>query len=418
MKILSPKHLLLPVFLFHSICDAQVSILSEGFNQITNNAVNPVPGWTAINNSEGNAHPDATKWYEASFWLPPFVGQSGPAEGSDCLIASYSSAQSPTGVTISNWLISPELNLTNGAVVKFWTATTPLGIFLADRLQVRLSTAGNSLNVGSDPESLGDFNILLTDINPNYIWDDVAFGGYPKSWKEYSFILSGIPANTSGRIGFRYYVTDAGANGNNSFAAMIDQFSYVSGTLPVKLLEFKGSARENKNTLQWATAHEINNKEFLIERSANGNSFYGIGAVATKAIDGNSTQPIQYEFSDLKPFPGNAKYRVVQIDKDGRKWYSNTISIEQEISKFHVKGIYPVPTHDQLTAELLLPAPSNISSFVTDVSGKVLLRQSNQFGKGLQKLTLRVHHLQNGFYTLTITDKKTGINTFLKFIKI
>ena len=58
----------------------------------------------------------------------------------------------------------------------FWTRTTTANPF-PDRLQVRMSTAGASSNVGTTATDVGDFTTLLLDINPTY-----TVGGYPEVW--------------------------------------------------------------------------------------------------------------------------------------------------------------------------------------------------------------------------------------------
>src|SRR4030042_6917044 len=79
-----------------------------------------------------------------------------------------------------------------------------------DRRQVRLSTAGPSMNVGTSATDVGDFNILLLDVNPSLEVD-----GYPEVWTQFSVVLSDIPDGTSGRFSFRYFVTDAGSSGRH-----------------------------------------------------------------------------------------------------------------------------------------------------------------------------------------------------------
>jgi len=65
--------------------------------------------------------------------------------------------------------------------------------------------------------SVGDFTTLLLDINPT-----LASGGYPQAWTQYVITLSGLGGPTSGRIAFRYFVTDAGISGSNSDYIGID----------------------------------------------------------------------------------------------------------------------------------------------------------------------------------------------------
>ena len=112
----------------------------------------------------------------------------------------------------------------NGDKFTFWTRTTT-GTF-PDRLQVRQSTNGASVNVGTTESSVGDFSTLLLDINPN-----LTSTGYPTAWTQYTLTMSGLPAaGISGRLAFRYYVTGAGPAGANSDFIGIDNAVYTSFT--------------------------------------------------------------------------------------------------------------------------------------------------------------------------------------------
>lgn len=124
--------------------------------------------------------------------------------------------------TISTWLLSPVFNLNNGDQMSFWTRTIANSGF-ADRLEVRLSTLGSSLDVGSTATSVGDFSTLLTTINP-----DLNEVDYPGVWTEYQFTISGLSGSTAGRFAFRYFVTDAGFFGSNSNYIGIDSFQYTA----------------------------------------------------------------------------------------------------------------------------------------------------------------------------------------------
>ncbi len=128
--------------------------------------------------------------------------------------------------TISGWLISPQRTFRNGDVVTFYTRKTSMDDF-ADRLEVRLSTAGASTNVGTGT-TVGDFTTNLLTINPN-----LSLGGvYPTTWTLYTITISGLSAPTSGRIAFRYFVTNGGPNGANSDYIGIDNVVYTPYVCP------------------------------------------------------------------------------------------------------------------------------------------------------------------------------------------
>lgn len=185
-------------------------LINEGFN-----VVSPLPaGWAAQNLSTTVG---TTGWFQGNTSV--FPAQSGPAD-------SYIGANfnNTTGAnTISNWLFTPNINMKNGDVFTFWTRTVSPATF-PDRLEVRLSTNGASTNAGATSASVGDFTTLLLSVNPT-----LTTTGYPTAWTQYTINLSGLPAGiTSGRIAFRYFVTNGGPAGANSDYIGIDNVVYTS----------------------------------------------------------------------------------------------------------------------------------------------------------------------------------------------
>ncbi|MEI2689633.1 MAG: choice-of-anchor J domain-containing protein [Anaerolineae bacterium] len=185
---------------------------SQGFDDITN-----LPGWFMQNNS---APLGSTSWFQGNPTVFP-----AHAGATNAYIGANFNNTSGAG-TISNWLLTPQLNLADGDTFSFWTRTAD-GSIWADRLQVRLSLAGASTNVGTSATDVGDFTTVLLDINPTLVST-----GYPQAWTQYTATLSGIPLNATGRIAFRYFVTDAGPSGNNSNYIGIDTVEYVSASEP------------------------------------------------------------------------------------------------------------------------------------------------------------------------------------------
>ncbi len=184
---------------------------SEGFDDIT-----ILPGWAMDNNPDV---PGATDWFQGNDTVfPAHAGAPTAYIG-----ANFNNTG---GSQISNWLMTPELDLSNGDVLRFWTRTVT-GSTFPDRLQVRLSLAGASVDVGTAPLDVGDFTTLLLDIN-----ETLTAGGYPDVWTPYTVTLSAIPAGSTGRLAFRYYVpTDAGPTGSNSNYIGIDTVDFTAGAV-------------------------------------------------------------------------------------------------------------------------------------------------------------------------------------------
>lgn len=174
----------------------------EGFEDISTN------GWTYIarSNPMGSSN-------------PVFQGDTDEGinsyEGSANSYAAVDSNNGAGTATISTWIISPEIENIRGISFSFYTISK--GDNIADRLQVRYSTNGASTDVGNDHTTVGDFTELLADINQAQ-----SATGYPTTWTKYTYSVP--PAAGNARIAFRYYVTDGGPFGDNSYYLGIDSF--------------------------------------------------------------------------------------------------------------------------------------------------------------------------------------------------
>jgi len=211
---------------------APAQAITEGFENV---AGLPAQGWVFANAST-QANPAAV-WGQGNVATDGITAQAGTPNS--FIIADYTSTDSAaaTGATISNWLITPQRTFTNGDVIRFFTQKPPpdpsFGDF-PDRMQVRLS-ASTAAPAFADPTDVGTFTNLLLDINPTLSpnnLDGTTGNGYPTVWTPFTITLSGLSGPTPGRIGFRYFVTDGGANGTNSDEVGVDTFSYTPVAVP------------------------------------------------------------------------------------------------------------------------------------------------------------------------------------------
>jgi hypothetical protein len=173
---------------------ASADIFTEDFDNI---ATLPGAGWALINNS---APLGSTGWFQGNPGIFPAL--AGPPES--YIAANFLNAAS--GGNISNWLLTPEIPLVGRVTISFNTRTE-MGVPFADRMELRLSTGGASTDVGATDASVGDFSTLLLTINPAL---DPA--GYPDAWTQVTAAVSGLPAGTTGRFAFRYFVPDTNTN--------------------------------------------------------------------------------------------------------------------------------------------------------------------------------------------------------------
>ncbi|MGY2133292.1 T9SS type A sorting domain-containing protein [Hymenobacter sp. HD11105] len=122
-------------------------------------------------------------------------------------------------------------------------------------------------------------------------------------------------------------------------------FSLADGNtpLPVELISFAGKAENNVVRLTWATASELQNKGFEVERRTEQGEWQKLGFVAG---NGTTNQRHNYNYLDRSAVAGNNYYRLRQIDLDGKSVYSQVVAVQVGAVAF---SLSPVPATDVLT---------------------------------------------------------------------
>jgi len=209
------------------------------------------------------------------------------------------------------------------------------------------------------------------------------------------------------QLTFTYRLTDNGPD--NSFATTADNM-YDDATvtvnwpaaapLPVSLINFNGSRNGSNVTLQWTTNFESNNTGFEIQRSTGNNAYEKVGFVATKADNGNSGNPLNYQFREENLAKGNSWYRIVQIDKDGSRTVMPVKGVRgmEELSKVTV---YPNPGKSG-NMNVLFGSSAIRDIIITDLGGRIMKQWNNYHDDNLV-----IGRLRTGMYMLIVTNKAT-----------
>jgi hypothetical protein len=163
----------------------------------------------------------------------------------------------------------------------------------------------------------------------------------------------------------------------------------ASSSLPVELLSFEGENQGNYNLLRWATASELNNDYFELERTAN--PLEGFEAIARIDGAGTTSEITNYEYLDQNPVVGTNYYRLKQVDFDGTTTYSEVIALEVEADAVN-NALFPNPTRGKVFYRVN-----------TTVEKSVELRISNALG---QQISQEVYQLTTGQNQITIDLSK------------
>ncbi|GEM_PF-4150300 len=220
------------------------------------------------------------------------------------------------------------------------------------RVQLTNSPTGTvdlTLNLEGDPN---DIRLLLDGFDPNFgsatiLNPTVTDNG------DGTFTLSDIPVSSF-------------TNGGYFTIGSVDE---DATPLPVEMLYFLGFQEAESVILNWATATEINNDHFEVQRSIDGQEWQVIGIV-----DGFGTTSTQqdYSFIDTDPEIGIAYYRLRQVDFDGVFEYSSIVQVNYRFEDFSF-NIYPNPFEQFITINIRgLAANERLPYRIVDLAGNLI----------------------------------------------
>jgi hypothetical protein len=186
------------------------------------------------------------------------------------------------------------------------------------------------------------------------------------------------------------------SNTTNSLKLSFDVFG-MGEILPVELVSFSARVIQNKVTLSWRTATEVDNYGFEIERMQLSSAWNKVGFVEGH---GNSNISISYSFID-KPLNGtNFKYRLKQINKNGEFTYSNIIDVVIGIPyKYELKQNYPNPFNPTTKIVYNVLMDGIVTLKVYDLIGREVISLVNENKKaGSYEVTFNGNLLPSSVY--------------------
>ncbi len=162
--------------------------------------------------------------------------------------------------------------------------------------------------------------------------------------------------------------------------------------LPVNWLSFTATKQGKKVMLNWATASEINSKDFTAQHSANSTTWSNLGTVAAA---GNSNTIKNYSHLHSLPLKNYNYYRILQKDLDGKYSYSEVRSVKfDEVGGFSVYN--PVKNGNlQLSVGNMQTNTQNLFNLFT-ANGKLIW--TKEFAAGAHNID--VSGLAKGVYIL------------------
>ncbi|HTF03223.1 MAG TPA: T9SS type A sorting domain-containing protein [Bacteroidia bacterium] len=308
----------------------------------------------------------------------PLTFNKTSVSGDDITIATrptLTSANTPwtTGVT---HMFDPTLaqDGADEAVIDRWWDMMSATPCTAD-VTFRYVGSENTLAV---PYNTGNLGAQYWDISGGWLTDNAVIGSAPA-------VLAGVGAVTASGITVGFNLTPW-------------VLSSALAPLPVELVGFNSECNGNSVLLNWTTASEQNNNYFTVERSEDGVNFRSIGTISGA---GNSSQLLNYSFTDTEPTTGTTYYRLRQTDYDGHFTTSSLIVQDQCGNGGETVGAFS--NGSDVTINIFAPAESNYTVTVYDLQGKVIATEQIAAGVGSSQTVLNGFLPAVGLYMINIT---------------
>jgi uncharacterized protein (TIGR03790 family) len=180
----------------------------------------------------------------------------------------------------------------------------------------------------------------------------------------------------------------------------------VSQPLPVELTTFRATVAGSSVNLAWATATEVNNFGFDVERRYTNGLWKKVGFISGS---GTSNQAHVYSYTDKMPMAGSVSYRLKQLDRDGSFEYSKEIAATvahpgQETSK--LLGNYPNPFNPQTMIKFQLFQGAMVTLKIFNTIGQEVASLVNgRMEEGEYEVPFNAGQLASGMY---ITELRAG----------
>jgi hypothetical protein len=279
-----------------------------------------------------------------------------------------------------------------------------LGITLSVASGYRLRIVSVSFGSRSTPTGPGRWGLFSSaDQFTSAVYSSTLPTNSTWSWQQ----STALSLHTSTAIELRLYGYEgAGTAAINVCNWRLDDltihYQVEAISLPVSWLYVKSTMLSSGIRLQWATAEEINNKEFIVERSVDGLRYQALAVVPAIANVGPALQTRLYSFLDAELSRPLLFYRIRQVDLDGSSSYSEVVLVATE------KRSLP-PRIEKL---LLDPASGTVSLSVVHAEFPMQVQVYAMSGQLLKQKTIytatvsmNIRELPAGVYYLQLISK-------------
>lgn len=215
--------------------------------------------------------------------------------------------------------------------------------------------------------------------------------------------LSFAPVSTfTGNVVFTYSATDENSLSSNIATYTIPVVGEQPVILPIRLLQFTGTASNKKAQLNWQTTQENNSSYFELQRSTDGNNFETIATATAKGSTIND-----YEHTDDLFFYTyqTVYYRVKMVAVDGSFQFSQVVILQlNTTTKNNVKA-WPLPFTSNLNVSYNSELNEAVKISIHSINGAAVITTGIIVKKGNNLINLhQAQSIPAGTYLLTISS--------------
>lgn len=260
-----------------------------------------------------------------------------------------------------------------------------------DALELQVDTTGTG-----DWKTVDIFGKIGED--PGSAWTSGAITTVDKSLEKKSSVNIGVITNPSS--------FDPAVNYSDNGSITMPNTSLGTHTtdapLPISLVKFQAEKLAEKVKVTWATATEINNDKFIIEKSNDGENFEFVSEVNGA---GNSKELNKYEMVDAKPFKGTSYYRLTQVDFDGRSETFAPVAVRMDAKSIELevrsKGL---EASNSMDLSIYSPVATEATLLVRDLSGRTISNEKVLLTEGYQNYTLNTTNFGSGIHLIQLSN--------------
>jgi lysophospholipase L1-like esterase len=184
----------------------------------------------------------------------------------------------------------------------------------------------------------------------------------------------------------------------------------VPATLPFAFSKFEINRKLDSVTVIWEVKNEPNHSYYRVERSHDSIHFNLITRMQGQA----GSKPV-YSFTESLPEEDYYIYRITAFDSSDKEIENRIGSILKLKKALVIKGIFPLPAHNQIYIHILSEKNSTINITLLDFYGKQQKQNLFALNKGNNTLNYPLMSFNSGIYFLRV-ENDLQVET-LKFLK-